>query len=83
MALQEVKPVHWWLTEVLSGRTPLANAPASIQSWARFPIFQGAREIALMDTADERKAALARIPEMVRPYVEAEVRRVWPMRREL
>lgn len=76
-------PVQWWLTEVLSGRIPIKDAPASIQSWARFPIFEGAKEIVLMPTADERKAALARVPELVRPCLETEVRRLWGMRGKL
>ncbi len=79
----EVRPPSWWLNEVLSGRVHMDAAPSSVQSWARFPIFQGAREIVLMETQDERKAALARIPVLVRPLVEGEVRRIWAMRREL
>jgi hypothetical protein len=72
-----------WLNEVLSGRIAMEDAPASIQSWARLPIFQGACEIIKMDTPDERRAELAKIPPLVRPWVEAEVRRVWVMRGEL
>ena len=77
------RPAPWWLNEVLSGRIHMDAAPSSVQSWARFPIFQGAREIVLMETQDERKAALARIPVLVRPLVEGEVRRIWGMRQEL
>lgn len=69
-----------WLNEVLSGRIAMEDAPASIQSWARLPIFQGACEIIALDTQDERRAELARIPQLIRPYVEREVRRVWVMR---
>jgi len=77
-----MKPQQW-LNEVLSGRIAMEDAPASIQSWARLPIFQGACEIIKMDTPDERRAELAKIPPLVRPWVEAEVRRVWVMRRGL
>lgn len=72
-----------WLREVLAGRIAMEDAPASVQSWARFPIFQGAREIVLMETQDERKAELAKVPPLIRPWVEGEVVRLWPMRREL
>lgn len=72
-----------WLNEVLSGRIAMEDAPASIQSWARLTIFQGACEIIKMDTPDERSAELAKIPPLVRPWVEAEVKRMWPMRRDL
>lgn len=77
-----MKPQQW-LNEVLSGRIAMEDAPASIQSWARLPIFQGACEIIALDTQDERRAELARIPQLIRPYVEREVRRVWVMRQEL
>ena len=78
-----IRPVHWWLTEVLSGRIGLEDAPASIQSWARFPIFEGAKEIICLPDATQRKAALAKIPPAVRPYIEAEIVRLWPMRAAL
>lgn len=77
------RPAQWWLNEVLAGRITMEDAPASIQSWARFPIFQGAREIVLMETQDERKAELAKVPPLIRPWVEGEVKRIWEMRREL
>ena len=80
MPAEPVKSPQQWLNEVLAGHLPLQDAPDSIQSWARFPIYQGAREIVLMDTQDERRAALAKIPSLVRPYVEAEVRRIWGWR---
>lgn len=69
-----------WLTAVLSGQIPMQNAPQAIQSWARFPIYQGAVEIVKMDTVDERRAALEKIPPPIRPYVQAEVKRIWGWR---
>jgi hypothetical protein len=77
------RPAQWWLKEVLAGRIDMEEAPESVQSWARLPIFQGACEIIAMDTQDERKAELQKIPLKVRPYVESEVKRLWPMRRGL
>jgi len=77
-----MKPQQW-LNEVLSGRIAMEDAPTSIQSWARLPIFQGACEIIALDTQDERRAELARIPQLIRPYVEREVVRVWPIRNDL
>jgi hypothetical protein len=78
-----IRPAHWWLKEVLAGRMEMEDAPVSVQSWARLPIFQGACEITRMDTQDERKAELQKIPSKIRPYVESEVKRLWPMRRDL
>lgn len=78
-----VRPAHWWLREILQGNIALEEAPASIQSWARHPIFEGAREIVLMENREERLAELAKVPARIRPHVEREVKRIWPMRGEL
>jgi len=59
---------------------PIEEAPASIQSWAQFPIFQAANEIVQMADVDTRRQALDKIPARIRPLVEAEVKRLWPMR---
>lgn len=61
----------------------MKDAPASIQSWARLSIYEGAVEVVHLHSPDARRAALLQIPEKVRPYVEAEVKRIWPMRSEL
>lgn len=82
-AMGITRPAQWWLNEVLAGRIHMDAAPVSVRSWARFPIFQGAREIVLMETQDERKAELAKVPPLIRPWVEIEVKRIWGMRREL
>lgn len=79
----EIKTPQQWLSLILSGQISMDKAPTPIQSWARFPIYQGAVELLKMDTADERRAALQKVPPLVRPYVEAELRRIWPYRAEL
>lgn len=61
----------------------MEEAPPSVASWSRFFIYQGAAEIVAMEDKWERLAALAKVPDLIRPYVEAEVRRIWPMRGEL
>lgn len=73
------RPVSWWRTEVLPGRIPMTDAPAAVQSWLRHDVFLGAEEILTLPK-HERKAALDRIPALVRPYVEAEVLRVWKIK---
>lgn len=70
-----------WLHEILSGQIDMKAAPESIQSWARFPIYQGAVEIVKMHGVDARREALAKIPAPIRPYVEAEIKRIWPLLR--
>ena len=78
-----IRPAQWWLREVLEGRVDMSSAPLPVQSWARLPIFQGAREIVLMETKEERAAELLKVPQRVRQFVEVEVRRLWGMRQEL
>lgn len=75
-----LRPVTWWRQQVLSGAIPYKDAPASIQSWLRYDVHLGAVEILALPQ-HERKAALSHIPETVRPLVEAEVKRVWAMKR--
>lgn len=63
------------------GRVPWDDAPQAIRSWARLPIYKAACQILAMETKGERRNALGRIPASVRPHVEAEVKRVWELRR--
>ena len=72
-----------WLHLILTGQIDMEDAPPSVQSWARLPIFQGACDIIKLDTPEQRKAELAKIPPRVRPWVESEILRIWPMRRTL
>ena len=78
-----VRPVTWWLDNLLSGRMGMDEVPPAVASWSSLFVHQGALEVVLMATKEERAAALAKVPARMRPYVEDEVRRLWPMRREL
>jgi len=79
----EVRPVTWWLNQYLTGILPADKIPPAVLSWSRFFIFEGAREIVLMEDKYERIAALAKIPAPLRGIVEDEVKRLWPMRQDL
>lgn len=79
--LQTKKPSEQ-LADVLMGRIAWDDAPASIRSWARFPIYQAAREILDMPEKASRRKALAKIPGQIRPRVEDEVMRIHDMRRK-
>lgn len=68
------------LREVLTGKVAMADADPGIQSWAQFTIYQGAKEVLALPTKGERRNALGRIPATVRPYVEAEIKRLWALR---
>ena len=68
------------LSRVLSGDVTLDDAPASIQSWARFHIYQTARGIIALESKQERRDAMLRVPASIRSMVESEGRRLWGLR---
>jgi hypothetical protein len=78
-----LRPVTWWREQVLSGAISMGEASPSVRSWLRHDIYQGAREICLIENIEERRNALQGIPALIRPYVEAEIKRLWPLRHEL
>lgn len=67
------------LHALLSGQVDMADADPSIQSWARYHIHEGALEVLRSGGIEERRATLLKIPARIRPYVEAEAKRVWPL----
>ena len=75
-----VVPPSKRIEAVLSGRVKMEDEDESIQSACRFPIYQGADAILRLDTKEKRRAALAKIPETVRPYVEREAIRLHKLR---
>lgn len=65
------------LHDLLSGRTAWDDADKSIQSWAQFEIYRGARDILKLPTKEKRREMLDRIPASLRPRIEAEIMRLW------
>jgi len=78
-----VKKPSQWLDDLLRGKILMADAPEAIQSWARLPIYQAARQIIAEPEAGARRNMLGKIPAPIRPYVEDEVKRLWPNRHAL
>lgn len=72
-----------WLTEVIEGRIALKDAPDSIQSWARFHVYQAAVGIVRLSSKEARNKALDMLPERIRPIIHEEVGRIWKWRGEL
>jgi hypothetical protein len=68
------------LARLLSGRQSWDDAPESIRSWAAFYIHDAAKQVISLATPEKRRAALATLPDTIRPRVEDEVRRIWPLR---
>jgi len=70
------------LTEVLSGRIDMTSAQKAIQSQARLPIYDAASTILAQPDITKRRKMLAKIPELIRPYIEDEIKRLWKMRKD-
>jgi len=61
---------------------PLEKAHPAIQSVMQRLLYEAACEI-LEKEKELRKPMLQKVPELIRPHVEAEVWRVWRMRNEV
>lgn len=59
------------------GRVSWDDTPEAIRSWARKPIYEAACQILAAPDKGTRRNMLGRVPAAVRPYVEAEVKRLW------
>lgn len=70
------------LASLLNGETAWEDADASIQSWAQFYVYKAAEGIAKQDTKEARQASLRGLPGFIRPRVEAELLRIWPLMRK-
>lgn len=53
----------------------------AIRSWAQFYVHEAAKQICGMGTVEKRRTALGKIPDAIRPDVEAEIKRIWPLLR--
>lgn len=71
------------LNDLLTGKVKWDEAQPAIRSWASFYIYDAAKQLVLMPDKEKRRMALDKIPSAIRPYVEEEVKRIWPMRASL
>ena len=71
------------INEVLSGKLHYELAQPAIQSACRLQIYEGACAILKMPDKEARRAALDRIPALIRPYVEEEAMRLWRIRNDV
>ncbi len=68
------------IADVLSGKTHPGDAKPAIWSACQIHIHEGAVAVAALPTLEARRKALARIPDVVRPYVQARLRILWESR---
>ena len=65
----------------LTGKAPITD---DIMPMCDREAYLGALQIIRRgDTSDKRKSMLGRIPQTVRPMVEAHIKRMWPSRNEI
>ena len=70
------------LADVISGKLAVADADEATLSWLRHYVYERADLIMGQVGSDARRAALAKEPEHLRPMIEAEVRRLFDLRRK-
>jgi hypothetical protein len=66
----------------MAGQSSYEIAQPAIQSACRLQIYQGACEILKLDQP-LRKAALEKLPALIRPYIQEEVVRLWRIRNDV
>ena len=62
---------------VLKGKVALEDEDQGIQSVCSKYIFDGAKAILRLPTKEARRAALDRVPALIRPHLEREVMRLF------
>lgn len=82
---QEARPImpSAQIAELLSGKITWDDAPSSIRSWAAFYIHDAALQVMRLSSAEKRRTALDKLPDAIRPKVEQEIKRLWPIRHQL
>jgi hypothetical protein len=69
------------LQDVIDGKTALGDADEAIQSWFRLWVYQRADAVLQHRSSDDRRAALNKEPAIHREAIEAEVRRLFEIRK--
>jgi hypothetical protein len=69
------------LRDLMMGKLPWDDAPEAIRSWARFGIYQAAKQIVDAPDKGTRRNMLGRVPAHMRGSVEDEVKRLWKLRK--
>ena len=77
----DIKRPSEQLEDLMYGRTSWDDTPEAIRSWARFGIYQAACQIIAEPEIGMRKNMLGRVPAHMRAMVQAEVKRLWPLRK--
>jgi hypothetical protein len=68
------------IERVLRGQTRMEDEEPGIQSACKKYIYDGAVSILTLNGKDARRKALSRVPDLIRPYIEMEARRLHELR---
>jgi hypothetical protein len=77
----DVKRPSEELDDLLRGRVSWYDTSQGVQSWARLAFHDAACQVLAEPEIGRRRNMLGRVPPSVRPMVEAEVKRLWGLRR--
>ena len=77
----DIKRPSEQLEDLMYGRTSWDDTPEAIRSWARFGIYQAARQIVAEPEMGLRRNMIGRVPAHMREMVRAEVKRIWLLKR--
>jgi hypothetical protein len=69
------------IDKVMGGEIDLSDQSGPIRSACSRYIYEDACKVLELPTKDERRVALDKVPVLLRPYVEKEVKRVWNLRK--
>ncbi len=73
---------HELVASVVSGTLSLESCDANVQSLCSREVYEIACAVLAEKTIEKRREKLAGVPELLRPHVEREARRVWEYRKE-
>ena len=65
----------------MKGKKPIEDLNAGVRSAIRVEIYWTACEVLKVEGKQNRRGVLDALPEMIRPHIESEVRRLWEMRK--
>jgi hypothetical protein len=69
------------IDKVMDGQSALEDQSKAIQSACSRYIYEDACKVLDFPTKDERRVALDKVPVLLRPHIEKEVKRLWELRK--
>jgi len=66
----------------MDGEIELSDQSGPIQSACSRYIYEDACKVLDLPTKDERRVALNKVPVLLRPHIEKEVKKIWELRKQ-